>query len=203
MPLEVLKRFGRWDDILKEPEPPEVFPIARALRHYNRGVAFAAKGEVAKARDAQKSFRAAVKLVPGDAKFSNNKAADLLAIADRMLLGEILFREGKLLEAVVALEEAVAREDKLRYAEPPDWYVPARHSLGAILLHAKDAAAAEKVYREDLRRWPDNGWSLHGLAQSLEMQGKKAEAAKVNERFREVWKRADVKIRSSCFCVEK
>src|SRR5262249_2917276 len=203
MPLEVLKRFGRWDDILKEPEPPEIFPIARAMRHYNRGVAFAAKGKVEKARDAQQSFRAAVKSVPGDAKFSNNKAADLLAIADWLLEGEILFREGKLKEAIAVLEKAASREDRLRYAEPPDWYVPARHSLGAILLHAKQAGAAEKVYREDLRRWPDNGWSLHRLDQTREMLGKKAEGAKVKERFQEVWKRADVKIQSSCFCVDK
>lgn len=132
----------------------------------------------------------------------NNQAADLVAVADRMLEGEILFREGKLKKAIAALEAAVAREDKLRYSEPPDWFVPARHALGAILLVDQQAKAAEKVYREDLRRWPDNGWSLHGLAQSLNMLGKKEEAAQVKERFKEIWKRADVKIQSSCFCVE-
>jgi hypothetical protein len=56
------------------------------------------------------------------------------------------------------------------------------------------------VYREDLRRWPDNGWSLHGLLVSLEAQGKKTEAAKARARFVEIWKHADVKITSSCFC---
>jgi tetratricopeptide (TPR) repeat protein len=200
MPLEVLKRFGRWDDLLKEPEPPEGFPIARALWHYNRGVALAAKGEAAKAREAQASFRAAAAKVPGEATFSNNKAADLLGIAELVLEGEVLFREGKLQEAVAALEKAVAREDRLRYAEPPDWFVPARHSLGAVLLRAGQAEKAEAVYREDLRRWPDNGWSLHGLARALEVLGKK-EAAKASARFKEAWRRADVTIRSSCFCV--
>lgn len=202
MPLEVLKRFGRWDDILKEPEPPEVFPIARAMWHYNRGVAFAAKGQVKSAREAQTTFRAAVAKISGDATFGNNKAADLLAIADQILEGEIRFREGDMKGAITALEKAVTREDQLRYSEPPDWFVPARHSLGAILLRDRQAEAAEKVYREDLRRWPDNGWSLHGLARTLEVLGKKEEAAKVSERFKEVWKRADVKIQSSCFCVE-
>jgi tetratricopeptide (TPR) repeat protein len=202
MPLEVLKRFGRWDDILKEPEPPESFPIARAMRHCNRGVAFAAKGKVEQARDAQERFRAAVQKIPEGATFSNNKATDLVAIAEHLLEGEILFREGKLKEAITALEKAVAREDKLRYAEPPDWFVPARHTLGAILLRDRQAEVAEKVYREDLRRWPDNGWSLHGLAQTLDMLGKKEQAAQVKERFKEAWKRADVKIPSSCFCVE-
>jgi tetratricopeptide (TPR) repeat protein len=202
MPLEVLKRFGRWDDLLKEPEPPEIFPLARAMRHYARGVAFAAQARVEEARKAQTTFRAAVTEVPEGATFSNNKAADLLAIADHVLEGEIFFREGKSKEAITALEKAVAREDRLRYAEPPDWFVPVRHTLGAILLHDKQALAAEKVYREDLRRWPDNGWSLHGLAQTLEVLGEKAEAAQVRARLRDVWQRSDVRIESSCFCVE-
>jgi hypothetical protein len=78
---------------------------------------------------------------------------------------------------------------------------PARHALGAIPLRDKQADAAETVYREDLRRWPDNGWSLHGPARTLDVLGKKGDAATVKQRFKEVWKRADVKIQSSCFCV--
>jgi len=203
MPLEVMKRFGKWDDMLKEPEPPELFPIARAMRHYSRGVAFAAKGKVVEARESQAAFRDARKKVPDDAIFANNKAADLFAIADNMLDGEILFREGKAKGAIKSLTAAIEREDKLRYSEPPDWFVPTRHALGAVLLHDGQPAEAEKVYREDLRRWPNNGWSLYGLSASLEAQGKKDEAAAVKKQFAEVWKHADVKIPSSCFCVEK
>lgn len=201
MPMEVLKRFGRWDEILQEPEPAEIFPIARAMWHYTRGVAYAAKGDVPQARTCLARFEEAVKRVPADALFSNNKAADLLNVARHMLTGEILFREGKLPEAIAALEAAVAQEDKLRYSEPPDWFVPCRHALGAFLLKHQQPAKAEAVYREDLRRWPDNGWSLHGLATSLEAQGKMADAKPVRQRFREIWKHADVKIPSSCFCV--
>lgn len=201
MPMEVMKRFGRWDDILKEPEFPEMFPIARAMRHYSRSVAFAAKGQVAEARAEQKAFKAAAEKVPPEATFGNNKAADLFAVATDMLEGEILLREGKTKDGLEALRAAVAKEDKLRYSEPPDWFVPTRHALGAFLLRDKQAKEAEAVYREDLRRWPDNGWSLHGLGSSLEAQGKKDEAEKVRVRFAEVWKRADVKIRSSCYCV--
>src|SRR5262249_7091311 len=149
-----------------------------------------AKGEVKSAREAQTNFRAAAK-VPPEARVGNNKAADLLAVADQALEGEILFREGDTKGAITALEKAVAREDQLRYSEPPDWFVPARHALGAILLRDKQAQAAETVYREDLRRWPDNGWSLHGLARTLDALGKKEKAAKAKERFNEVWKRAD------------
>ena len=201
MPLEVLKRFGRWDDILKEPEPPDVFPVARAMRHYTRGVAYAAKGRVADARAEQKAFREAAAKVPADARFGNNATADLFAVGTDMLEGEILLREGKTRDGLDALRAAVAKEDRLRYSEPPDWFVPCRHALGAFLLRDRQAVAAEAVYREDLRRWPDNGWSLHGLASSLEAQGKKEDAAKVKARFAEVWTRADVKIVSSCYCV--
>ena len=199
-PLEVMKRFGQWDEILKEPEPPEIFPIARAMRHHIRGIAYAAKGETAKAREEQKAFREAAKKPAKDATFGNNKATDLFAVGDDMLEGEILVREGKMEEGIKALRAAVAKEDKLRYSEPPDWVVPVRHALGAFLLKDGQAAEAEAVYREDLRRWPDNGWSLFGLAASLETQGKKAEAAAVRARFDEIWKHADVKIPSSCFC---
>jgi tetratricopeptide (TPR) repeat protein len=201
MPLETLKRFGRWDDILKAPEPPAVFPIARAMRHYDRGVAFAGKGMVKEARESQKTFRTAAKDVPAEAIFGNNKASDLLAIADDMLEGEILLRESKMKEAIASLERAVKKEEGLRYSEPPEWTVPVRHALGAALLRDGQAGAAEKVYREDLRRWPDNGWSLHGLAASLTVLGKKEEAARAKARLEIVWKRADVKIPSSCFCV--
>jgi tetratricopeptide (TPR) repeat protein len=201
MPLEVLMRFGRWDDILKEPEPAECFPVARALRHHARGVAFAARGQVAEARTEQGAFRTAAGKVAVEARVGNNTAADVLAVAGHVLEGEIRLRDGKVQDAVAALREAVAREDRLRYAEPPDWFVPARHALGAVLLRDRQAAAAEAVYRDDLRRWPDNGWSLHGLAASLAVQGKRDEAARVRERFDAVWKSADVRIPSSCYCV--
>ena len=105
--------------------------------------------------------------------------------------------------AIESLRAAIEREDKLRYSEPPDWFVPTRHALGAVLLHDGQPAEAEKVYREDLRRWPNNGWSLFGLSASLEAHGKKDEAAVAKKQFAEVWKHADVKIPSSCFCVGK
>jgi tetratricopeptide (TPR) repeat protein len=200
-PMEVMKRFGMWDEILQEPEPPEIFPIARAMRHHIRAVAYAAKGEPVKAREEQKLFREAAKKPKKDATFGNNKAVDLFAVGDDMLEGEILVREGKMAEGIKSLRSAVAKEDKLRYSEPPDWVVPVRHALAAFLLHDGKHTEAEEVYREDLRRWPDNGWSLYGLARCLEEQGKKTEAAKVRAKFDEIWKHADVKITSSCMCL--
>jgi tetratricopeptide (TPR) repeat protein len=200
-PYEVHLRFGRWEAMLAEPEPAESFPLARALRLFARGVAQAALGRADAARVEQKAFLEAKKRVPKDAAFGNNAATDLLGVAEPMLDGEILYREGKAEEAFLALTEAVRREDALRYDEPPDWIQPVRHSLGAALMKSGRAAAAERVYREDLARWPGNGWSLYGLARSLREQGKPAEAADAERAFRAAWSTADVAITSSCLCL--
>ncbi len=199
-PLEVMIRFGQWDAILAEKAPPEGFPIARGFWHHARGVAFAAKGQPAKARPELEALRAVAKSTPNEAHFGNNTAADLFAVADAMLEGEILASEGKLDESIRTLTAAVTKEDALRYDEPPDWVVPVRHALGAFLLKADRAAEAEAVYRADLTRWPENGWSLHGLSQSLSRQGRTAEAALMQKRFQEIWKHADISIDSSCLC---
>ena len=200
IPYEILLRFGRWDDMLKEPEPHSALVICRAMRHYARGIALAAQHKPAEARAEQKAFREAVAKTPKDARFGNNTAENVLAVAENMLEGEILYREGKVEESLAALREAVKKEDALKYDEPPDWGMPVRHALGATLLQAGKAAEAEQAYREDLRRWPQNGWSLFGLAQALEVQGKAQEAAEVKAQFEKVWQRADVKLNSSCFC---
>lgn len=199
-PLEVMLRFGKWDDILAEPETPENFPIARGLRHHARGVAFAAKGKTQEAREELAKLREVAKSTPKEAHFGNNSAAALFAVADPMLEGEILAAEGKTADAVKTLAVAVEKEDALRYDEPPDWVVPVRHALGAFLLKEGQSAKAEAVYREDLKKWPNNGWSLFGLSRCLEMQGKAEEAARVREQWKAAWADADTVIGSSCLC---
>jgi tetratricopeptide (TPR) repeat protein len=199
MPLEVMMRFGKWDDILAAPEPPEYLPIARAMRLYARGVANAAQGNKAEARAEQTAFIEAKGKVTAEATFGNNRAVDILAVAEQLLNGEILIREGKVDKGIAALKDAVKREDALRYDEPPDWIQPVRHALGAALVRANRPVEAASVYREDLKRLPENGWSLFGLAKALKMQ-KADEAADYLERFNKVWANADVKLMSSCFC---
>jgi tetratricopeptide (TPR) repeat protein len=202
MPFELHMRFGRWDAMLAEPKPRDCFPLAVALWHYARGVSLAAKGHVAAAKRQQEAFAAAVKAVPKDANFSKNAAADILGVAEKLLGGEILYREGKTDLAVAALREAARREDSLHYIEPPAWIQPVRHALGAALMATGRYADAEAVYRDDLDHYPENGWSLFGLARSLKMQGKNAEASAVAARFDKVWQQADVKLSSSCFCLK-
>jgi Flp pilus assembly protein TadD len=122
-----------------------------------------------------------------------------LRIAVRALEGEIALRCGDPGEAVTHFRDAATLEDGLTYNEPPTWYYPIRHSLGAALLAARRPAEAERAYREDLKRFPANGWSLFGLAQSLERQGREVEARKVRAEFKRAWKGADVILTTSRF----
>src|SRR5262249_32608477 len=130
-----------------------------------------------------------------------NKATEVLGVAEQFLTGEILYREEKPDEAFTALREAVRREDALRYAEPPDWIILVRHALGAALLQSGRYTEAEQVYRDDLRRHPDNGWSLFGLTRTLELQSKLGEAQTAHARFEKAWADADIRLTSSCFCL--
>jgi tetratricopeptide (TPR) repeat protein len=132
-----------------------------------------------------------------------NPAHDIFRLADHFLLGEIAFRRGDIPESVQQLRQAIALEDQLRYMEPPEWVQPVRHTLGAVLLSVGRHTEAEVVYREDLAKWPNNGWSLYGLSRCLRASGAAAEAQEVEEKLRQAWSRADVPIASSCVCVPK
>lgn len=201
MPIEARVRFGRWDEVLEMPDLGDDFPMARAQRYAARAVAFAAKGDPESARIEQGLFYAARAKVPTDAVFGNNRAHDVLLVATHLMNGEILVAEGKVDLAVNALKLGIAAEDNLRYSEPPDWIQPVRHTLGALLLREKRFSEAERVYRDDLRILPRNGWSLYGMSASLDGMGRKGEAAKFRKSFDQTWKTADVEITSSCMCI--
>jgi tetratricopeptide (TPR) repeat protein len=198
---DTLIRFGRWDEMLAEPEPPDDMVVALVLWHHARGVALAALGRVDDAQDELEAFRDAAADVPPDRALAINNAHVVFDIADRMLAGEIAWARHDVDGAVSELQQAIALEDQLAYMEPPEWALPVRHALGAILLSAGRADEAEAVYRADLVQWPENGWSLHGLADCLERQGKTAEAADARARFDKAWGQADIQIGSSCLCV--
>lgn len=201
MPLEARIRFGKWDEVLAQPAYPEYLPLANAVRRYARGIAFAAKGQVAEAKAEQDAFDFAAAAVPEGYSAGNSAAAGILDLCRHMLAGEILLAQDKLSESADELRAGVRAEDRLRYDEPPDWIVPVRHALGAVLTKAGRYAEAESVYREDLRRLPNNGWSLYGLASSLEAQGKGAAASVIRKEFARAWAKADMQIASSCMCV--
>ena len=202
MPMEVMVRFGMWNEILAEPDNyADYMTATRAFHHAARAIAYAAKDDPENARKEQAIFLEKAKLVPKEEFLGNNTAVDLLALAQRMTEGEILIRENKLDAGIAELGEGIKLEDALKYDEPPGWLIPIRHSLGATLMQNGRYAEAEQVYREDLARLPNNGWSLYGLAESLSAQNKDAAEAKATRaKFRKLWAKADTKITSSCLC---
>ena len=202
MPLEVMVRFGLWDEILTEPEKyTDKMWFTRAFHHAARAIAYAAKGDTASARKAQSVFIERAKLVPKEDFVSNNSCEALLGVAIPMVEGEILIAEGKIDSGIEQLRAAIQKEDALKYDEPPGWLIPVRHSLGAVLMKQQHFAEAEQVYRDDLARLPENGWSLLGLAESLRKQKKNAdEVAQTQAKFKKVWAKADLTITTSCLC---
>lgn len=201
MPYELHLRFGRWDAMLAEPPPRKEFVVAGTFWHFARGVAHAAKRQLAEAKTDLGLFAIARRSVPPNAIFLKNRAAKGFEIAAGLLTGEIAYREGRIEEALTELRQAVRREDDLSYIEPPEWVQPARHVLGATLMDAGRSAEAETVYREDLRRHPENGWALFGLRESLRKQHKSAEADVVATRLKHAWQYADIKLTASCLCL--
>ena len=126
-------------------------------------------------------------------------AGRVLTIASNGLRGEIAAAAGRYDEAIVHLDRAVRLQDGLPYTEPPDWYSPMRHTLGAVLLEAGRPEEAEVVYWQDLHQFPENGYSLLGLSQALAAEGRREEAAAIRERFEKAWADADVTLASSRF----
>lgn len=197
---DVLVRFRRWDGILKAAVPTADDHAGRLYDCYARGVALAAKGDVAGAEQQLAAIDAAVAalgpfFVSGAAGTPYEKAAPLLVTAARSTLeGRIALARGDPQAAARAFRKGVDAEDALPYAEPPLWRAPIREALGAALLRAGQAKAAEAVFRADLRRNRGSGRSLFGLTKSLEAQGKASEARAVAAQFRQAWELADVRL---------
>ncbi|MCC6697610.1 MAG: hypothetical protein IT365_18420 [Candidatus Hydrogenedentes bacterium] len=196
----VMIRFGKWEDVLKEPEPPAKRPIMRATHYYARGIALSALGRTEEARKEIDRFNAQIKEVPGDWWVFANRIHDVLPIAQHMLAGELAYREGRLEEAWAELEKGIEAEDKLLYDEPPGWVLPVRHAMGALLMEAGEYARAEALYRQDQLAHPGNGWSLLGLKQALEAQGRGEEAIRIAAKLDEAWNGVKSRPTSSCAC---
>jgi tetratricopeptide (TPR) repeat protein len=174
--------------------------LSRALWHFTRTSALITLERIEEARAEKAAFEKAAAAVPPGWQFGQNYATNLLAIARNVLAGEMFAQAGQLDAAVASLQEAVKVEDDLLYDEPPDWIQPVRHTLGAVLLRAGRASEAAQVYREDLQRYPENGWALMGLRDALVREGKPDIARSVDARFRKAWASADVKPTSTCYC---
>ena len=193
VPTLALTHFARWDDVLREPAPKSTLTLARAMWHHARGIAYARTARPDSAERELSALRTLAARIPRDQLvMTTNRAPQVTDLAARTVEAEIALARGRTADAIAMLRAGAAMEDGLRYDEPATWYSPVRQRLGRILLAAGQAAEAEKAFRADLLRNPENGWSLDGLAKSLAAQGRTAESARATRRFRRVWTRADV-----------
>jgi tetratricopeptide (TPR) repeat protein len=195
--LFTLARFSRWDDALAEPAPAPDLRYSTGIWYYVRGLAFAAKGQLDSAAVARDSVAAIAAKIPPEQMANLNSSKTLLRIGERSLSADLAQRQGHLDEAVKAYREGIGLEDNLTYDEPTAWALPLRQQLGAMLLAARRDKEAEQAFRQDLVRYPNNGWSLHGLAEALRGQGRVREADAVAARFQKVWAKSDVTLAKS------
>ncbi len=197
-PLYVMVRFGLWDEILaaEQPQPDAVF--ANGIWHYARALALLGTGNSRRATRELKALeriRASDELLEYAQSFAS--AAELLTIAHEIVSGEVDRLRGRMSEALAHFERATRIEDSMPYTEPPEWYFPVRHYLGAALLDAGYPSEAEVIYWADLRKNPDNAYSLFGLARALEMQDRAEESEDFQAKFEAAWAEADVPLTTS------
>jgi tetratricopeptide (TPR) repeat protein len=202
IPELTLARFGRWDALLATAKPPPEQVYRTGIWHYTRGLALVRTGRAREAQDELAALTLVAASQPAkDLMLSGGvaSAAQLLEIGRSHLAGELAAASRRFPAALTALRTAVAKQDAIAYMEPPPWYFPTRQALGAVLLDAGRAAEAEKVYRADLAQYPNNGWSLYGLAKSLRVSGDAAKAEWAERGFQTAWQHADVKLAASRF----
>jgi len=189
-------RFGKWKELLDQQGPPSDLRLTTGAWRFARGLACAAMGQPAEAAAERESLAVIAASVDG-LYWGLATGPSLMTFALTFLDGELAARAGRVEDAVRLLGRAAGMQDSLQYDEPPQWNMTARQSLGAVLLAAGRAVEAEEVYREDLKRLPETGWSLRGLADALRAQEKRAEADAVEARFKKAWSAADVSLTSS------
>ncbi len=211
MKQHVYIRFGKWQEIIDQPLPDnaELFSATTAMMHYAKAVAYAASGQVPPAEEHAVLFEAAVKKVPDSRTLFNNSCDDILNVAREMMLGEIEYRKANYDTAFAHLRRSVKLDDAMPYDEPWAWMQPTRHALAALLLEQGYVEESMAIYRADLGldatlsracQHPDNVWSLHGLHDCLTRLGHTDEATFIKQRLDLANARADVPIKSSCFC---
>jgi len=193
IPMAVEIRFHHWNEILKMPPPDSSMKTATVFWHFGRGLALAGTGKVTEAESEYKIVSDAEAATPPDVIFTmpiNNKAKDIMKIAEDVLGARIAVAKKDNGSAIAMLRDAVALQDTLKYGEPPDWFFPVRESLGAIMLMNGDATGAEKVFRDDLDRNLRNPRSLWGLHQALLEQKRGYDAGFVQKQFESSWRGA-------------
>jgi tetratricopeptide (TPR) repeat protein len=180
--------FSSPDAILALPDPGDSIPYVKAIWHYARGVAHAARRDGATAT----AEANAIETIERTADFSlltasGIPAKEVLGLARAVIGGRIAQAQGDYATAVKRFEEAAAIQDMLAYTEPPYWYYPVRQSLAAALLQAGRLDEAEQQFLLALKRAPANGWSYFGLAQVYKARGDSAGVTRAEAELAKTW----------------
>ncbi len=191
----VLVRFRRWAEIEQLPEPDKTLGQAHALWRFARGMAFNGQGKSDQAAAEREAFAVEVKAIPAKTGFGYNTVGQVFELSGLTLDANIARAGHDYKHAAALLSKAAVVEDALSYDEPPDWYLPPRESLGAVLLQDGRAAEAEAVFREELKQHAKNPRALFGLAECLHAQGRAADESAVRKDFEDGWKHADIQLR--------
>ena len=200
-PLLARVRFGHWEEILAWPEMEEDLLYPRGIRSYARAVALARTGKLDDARTELRTLSA----IADDPRMTEflvwgvNSGEIILSVAEKVARGEVLAAAGETDRAVAVLREATEIEAQILYQEPEAWHQPVRQVLGAVLLDAGRFQDAARAFREDLEKYPENGWSLWGLATALEALEQQADADLVWDRYEIAFRDADIDLTSSRF----
>src|SRR6476646_1611431 len=122
--------FSSPEAILALSDPGNSIPYVKAMWHYARGVAYAARRDFV----AGKSEANAIDTIERTADFSLLKtagipASEVLQLARTVVEGRLAQTEGDSNKAIERFEQAAALQDALPYTEPPYWYYPVRQSL--------------------------------------------------------------------------
>ena len=197
-PWQVLKTFGKWDEILKLKPKHSGTPYLDGIWSYVKGSAYLSKGNTEQATRELNKLKQIMNSPDVDKyRAGATPVSRVLKAAAYGLEGEIFLADSKYPEAIEAFRLAIELEDQNNYTEPPDWPHPMRLYLGSALISAQKFKEAENVYRQDLDWHKNNGWSLFGLHQSLVLQGKTDEAETIYKEFLLAWQQADIKLYDS------
>jgi len=199
IPYFVNVKFGKWQEILHEGPPDSILHYPTAIYHYAQGMAYVGTKNFEKAKQELAAIQAIAKedTLKNSLIWGINSMFQIVDIAQKVLEGELLAAEGHSDESIKILREAIAVEDQLQYQEPPDWFFSVRHYLGSVLLASHHPEDAVKVYEEDLKNFPKNGWALSGLKEAYDALKQTDKAKQTEEQFKEAWATADVSLVNS------
>jgi tetratricopeptide (TPR) repeat protein len=177
------------DTILAKADPPGAPPYVKAMWHYARGVAFAAKKDTAGARtEADAIHRIAQETDWSTMDAWGIPALPVLEVAQNVVLARATAAEGDDKAAIPLWRKAAETQDTIPYMEPPYWYYPVRQSLGAALLKTGQPEEAQKEFNSALEHARSSAWALYGLEQAAKAKGDATAESKAAGEFAKAWR---------------